>query len=340
MTLNSAATRRLFKIVRKRKIFFSSLGIAIVLLLALELQGIRSGPFLNRMMILATPLLLGTLGEIYVERSGVLNLGVEGMMGVGAASGVIGAFAAGSAVVGAIVGMLGGVFLAILFGIVVIRFQGMQVPAGLGLFMLGLGLSGVIGAPYIGEKLPYYFIATPIPGLGEIPVLGEFIFQHNVLVYLALLLVPIMWFVLFRTRVGLNIRTVGNDPAAADSAGINVFKYRYFCIILGGALAGLAGAFLTLGWNLGWVEGLVGGRGWIVIALTIFALWTPRGALLGALLFGGVYALQFELQGLGFPIYILGMLPYISTLAALIGVHLFGKRLGAPASLLQPYRRE
>ena len=342
MALDLAVTRGLSRILRRKKILGSLVGlvIVIVLLSSLEQSGVKTGSFLNRVMIFATPLLFGTLGEIYTQRSGVLNLGIEGMMATGAVMGVIGAFAVGSAWAGAALGMLSGALLAFLFAIVAVRFHGMQVPAGLGLFMFGLGLSGVIGSGYVGMALPHRFTTAPIPVLSEIPVLGEFLFQHGPLVYLALILVPIMWFVLFKTRIGLNIRTVGNNPAAADSAGVNVFRYRYLCIILGGALAGLGGAFLSVAWTPGWVEGMVAGRGWIVIALVIFALWTPQGALLGSLLFGGMFALQFELQGLGFSVYIIGMMPYLATLIALASVYLFKKRLGAPDALLKPYKRE
>ena len=324
----------------KKKVFVVGLAAAILLASYLELSGVKTGPFLKRAMIFATPLLFGTLGEIYAERSGVLNLGIEGMMSTGAAVGIVGAFVAGNAWAGVALGMMSGALLAFLFSIVAIRLRGMQVPAGLGLFMLGLGLSGLIGVARAGEKLPYHFTRTPIPVLSDIPVLGEFLFQHVLLVYLALILVPIMWFVLFKTRVGLNIRTVGENPAAADSAGVNVFRIRYFCVSLGGALAGLGGAFFSIAWMGYWLEGMTAGWGWLVIALTIFSLWNPFGALLGSLLFGGVHALQFELQGLGFPIHILGMLPYLTTLIALISLLLFLRRLGAPSALLQPYTRE
>jgi simple sugar transport system permease protein len=342
MALELAVIRRLSKILRRKKILGLLVGlvIAVALLSSLEQSGVKTGSFLNRVMIFATPLIFATLGEIYVERSGVLNLGIEGMMATGAVMGVVGAFAVGSAWAGAALGTLGGALLAFIFAIITVRFHGMQVPAGLGLFMFGLGLSGVIGSAYVGMSLPHRFTTAPIPVLNDIPVLGEFLFRHGPLVYLALILVPVMWFVLFKTRIGLNIRTVGENPAAADSAGVNVFRYRYLCIILGGALAGLGGAFLSVAWTPGWVEGMVAGRGWIVIALTIFALWNPLGALLGSLIFGGAFALQFELQGLGFPVYILGMLPYLVTLIALISAFLFKKRLGAPDALLKPYRRE
>ena len=315
-----------------------SLVVTMIVITYLELSGVRTGSFLNRVMVFATPLLFGTLGEINVERSGVLNLGIEGMMSTGAAAGIVGAFALRNVWAGVAVGMASGAFLAFLFAIVVVNLRGMQVPAGLGLFMFGLGLSGVIGVA--GEKLPYRFTKTPIPLLRDIPVLGEFLFQHVLLVYLAIILVPVMWFVLFKTRVGLNIRTVGENPAAADAAGVNVSRTRYLCIIAGGALAGLGGAFLSTAWMGYWLEGMTAGGGWVVIALTIFSLWNPLGGFVGSLLFGGVHALQFELQGLGLPIHILGMLPYLVTLIALIALLLFYKRLGGPAALLKPYTRE
>lgn len=334
---------RVISQIRNRKKFFGllvGLAVAITLISAFELSGVKTGSFLNRVIIFATPLLFGTLGEVFVERSGVVNLGIEGMMSMGAVLGVLGTFAVGNAWAGTAFGIVGGALLALLFAAIVVRFHGLQIPAGLGLFMFGLGLSGMIGSKYIGVPLPRSLPHTPIPMLSDIPVLGEFLFSHVPLVYLALILVPVMWFVLFKTRVGLNIRAIGENPSAADSAGINVFRYRYLCILLGGALAGLAGAFLSVSWGMGWVEGMVAGRGWIVIALTIFALWTPQGALAGGLLFGGIYALQFELQGLGISIFILGMWPYLVTLIALACVYLFSKQLGAPSALLKPYKRE
>ncbi len=337
---DAQVTNKVFHAHAKETIFIVGLVAAIFLVLYLEISGVKTGPFLNRAMIFATPLLFGTLGEIYAERSGVLNLGIEGMMSTGAAVGILGAFVVGNAWAGVAIGMMSGALLAFLFAIVVVHLQGMQVPAGLGLFMLGLGLSGVIGVARAGEKLPFRFTKAPIPLLRDIPVLGEFLFQHMFLVYLALVLVPIMWFVLFKTRIGLNIRAVGENPAAADSAGVNVFRTRYLCVSIGGALAGLGGAFFSIAWMGYWLEGMIAGWGWLVIALTIFSLWNPLGALLGSLFFGGVHALQFELQGLGFPIHILGMLPYLATLIALIILLLFLRRLGAPSALLEPYIRE
>lgn len=330
------------RIVRRKKTLGLTIGliVAIFLISYLELSGVDTGSFLNRAVMFSTPLLFATLGEIYAERSGVLNLGIEGMMSAGAATGIIGAFAAGNPWVGAVVGMASGALLALLFAVAVIHLRGMQVPAGLGLFMFGMGLSGVIGKTVSGQKFPFSFVKVSIPILKDIPVLGKALFQHVPLVYLALVLVPVMWFVLFKTRTGLNIRTVGENPAAADSAGVNVFRIRYLCVILGGALAGLGGAFFSVAWMGYWLEGMTAGWGWLAIALTIFSLWNPMGGLFGSLLFGGVYAFQFELQGLGFPVHILGMLPYLVTLIALVCLLLFYRRLGAPSALLEPYTRE
>jgi simple sugar transport system permease protein len=317
-----------------------SLVAAVILVAYLERSGIDTGSFLNRAIMFSTPLLLATLGEIYAERSGVLNLGIEGMMSTGAATGILGAFAAGNAWVGVIVGAVSGALLAFLFAVVVIHLRGMQVPAGLGLFMFGLGLSGVVGKSVSGRKFPFGLARTSIPILKDIPVLGKALFQHVPLVYIALGVVPLMWFLLFKTRIGLDIRSVGENPAAADSAGVNVFRTRYLCVISGGALAGIGGAFFSVAWMGYWLEGMTAGWGWLAIALTIFSLWNPIGALLGSLLFGGVYAFQFELQGLGFPVHLLGMLPYLVTLVALIALLLFYRRLGAPSALLEPYSRE
>ncbi len=328
--------------IRKKRNMAAIVG-AVVLIMVLSIlqgSGVDSGPFLNRTLLFATPLILGTLGEIYSERSGILNLGLEGVMSIGAVMAVVGAFAVQDPWMGAALGMVSGALLSFVFAVMSIRFKGLQVPGGLGLFMFGLGLSGVIGSSYNRQRLTFNFAATPIPVLSDIPVLGEFLFNQATLTYLTLILAVVMWFVLYRTRPGLNIRTIGNNPAAADAAGVNVFRYRYLCVILGGALAGLAGAFISLAITPGWTEGMVGGRGWIVIALTIFSLWNPLGAVLGSLIFGGMFALQFDLQGLGFPVYILGMLPYLTTFIGLAGVYLFSKRMGAPSALLKPYERE
>ena len=301
--------------------------------------GVKVGVFLHDTVIFAVPLLLGTLGEIYAERSGVLNLGIEGMMSTGAAVGIMSAFIARNGWVGVILGMVSGMLLAFMFAIVSIHLQGMQVPAGLGLYIFGLGLSGILGSAYTGKKLPYTLSVIPIPALKDIPILGDFLFNYTLLVYLTFILTLIMWFILFKTRIGLEIRAVGENPAAADSAGVNVYKIRYLCVVLGGALAGLGGAFISIVWMHYWLEGMTAGWGWVCIALTIFSLWNPLGALLGSLLFGGVHALEAELQYLISP-YLLASLPYLVTLIALAILMIFYKRLRAPSALLKPYTRE
>jgi len=325
---------------RKRVLVFFTIVVLIALLITSIETGFDAGSLLSVTMISATPLILGAIGEIYAELSGVMNLGVEGMMSTGAILGVVGAVAMANPWGGIVLSIAGGGFLALAYGIVVIKYRGMQVPAGLGLFMFGLGLSGIIGTSYIGMPLPYNFPKIPIPVLADIPVIGKFLFNHDILVYITYLLVFIFWFILYKTKMGLYIRSTGEDPGAADSAGVNVFRIRYLCVILGGVLAGLAGAYLSLAWTPGWNEGMVAGRGWIVISLTIFSLWGPARAFLGALLFGGVYAGQYLLQGLGIPVRILGMLPYAVTIIALSAVYLFRKRLGAPTALGEPYKRE
>lgn len=328
-------------------LFQKTVAVTILLLIILislfyygSIHGINIGDFLSRTMVMATPLIFGTLGEIYVERSGVLNLGIEGMMATGAALGVIGAFAVGNPWGGVALAMIGSGIMALIFGVIAIKFRGMQVPAGLGLFLFGLGFSGVIGSGYVGEKLPYSFSKLSIPILGRIPIIGKFLFNQYPLGYIALILVPVMWFILFRTKIGLYIRSVGENPAAADSSGISVEKIRFLCVFLGGMLAGLAGAYLSVAWSASWTEGMSAGKGWIVIALTIFALWNPARALLGAWLFGGIFALKYVLQGSGIPTNILDMLPYLLTLIALSLVLVFSERIGAPSALMKPYERE
>lgn len=296
--------------------------------------------FLSSTMLMATPFILGTLGEIYAERSGVTNLGVEGLMAMGAILGVVGAFTTKSPWGGVLFALLGSGGLALIFGIIVVKLEGMQIPAGLGLFMFGLGLSGVIGSRYVGKTLPYDFTQIPIPVLSEIPIVGKFLFSQSPLGYLSLMLVPVMWFILFETKTGLKIRAVGENPAAADSAGIDIFKIRYVCVFIGGALAGVAGSFLSLFSSPGWTEGMSNGLGWLVIALTILSLWGPLRALFWSWLFGGIFVLQYQLQGFGIPVRILRTLPYLLTVIFLSIFLVFSEKAGAPAALLKPYTRE
>ena len=296
---------------------------------------------LTRTLIAGTPLLLGTLGEIITERSGVLNLGVEGMMAVGAMSAFTVTLITGSPWLGLLAAVLAGALAAGLHAFVCVSLRANQVVSGLALTMLGLGVSGLFGRPFIGRPLPQKLNAVRIPGLAEIPVVGRIFFSQDPLFYLAVVLGILLWILLSRTRWGIQIRSVGENPAAAEVQGVDVARVRYLCVVLGGALAGMAGAHLSLVYSKSWTEGLTGGRGWIVIALTIFALWNPLRAFLGAFLFGCIFVLQYLLQPIGVPPNFLAMMPYLATLAVLLagGLRKDRRRLLAPAKLGEPYSK-
>jgi len=294
-----------------------------------------------RTLIAGTPLLLGTLGEIVTERSGILNLGVEGMMAVGAMTAFTVTLTTGSPWLGLLAAIVAGTLAAGIHAFVSITLRANQVVSGLALTMLGLGVAGLFGKPFIGRPLPTKLSAVVIPGLADIPVVGRILFSQDPLFYLAVILGILLWILLTRTRWGIEIRSVGENPAAAEVQGINVAKIRYLCVLLGGALAGMAGAHLSLVYSKSWTEGLTGGRGWIVIALTIFALWNPLRAFLGAFLFGCIFVLQYLLQPIGVPPNLLAMMPYLATLAVLLagGLRKDRRRLLAPAKLGEPYTK-
>ena len=296
---------------------------------------------LIRTLLAGTPLLLGTLGEIVTERSGVLNLGVEGMMAIGAMTAFAVTLTTGSPWLGLLAAILAGTLAAGIHAFVSITLKANQVVSGLALTMLGLGVSGLFGKPFIGRPLPSTLSALPIPVLSDIPVVGRILFAQDPLFYLAVLLGILLWILLSRTRWGIEIRSVGENPAAAEVQGVNVAKIRYLCVLLGGALAGMAGAHLSLVYSKSWTEGLTGGRGWIVIALTIFALWNPLRAFLGAFLFGCIFVLQYLLQPIGVPPNLLAMMPYLATLAVLLagGLRKDRRRLMAPAKLGEAYTK-
>jgi ABC-type uncharacterized transport system permease subunit len=296
---------------------------------------------LVRTLIAGTPLLLGTLGEIVTERSGVLNLGVEGMMAIGAMTAFTVTLTSGSPWLGLLCAVLAGTLSAGIHAFVSVTLKANQVVSGLALTMLGLGVSGLFGKPFIGRPLPSKLNALPIPGLADIPVVGRILFAQDPLFYLAVILGILLWILLSRTRWGIEIRSVGENPAAAEVQGINVARVRYLCVLLGGALAGMAGAHLSLVYSKSWTEGLTGGRGWIVIALTIFALWNPLRAFLGAFLFGCIFVLQYLLQPIGVPPNLLAMMPYLATLAVLLvgGLREDRRHLSAPAKLGEAYTK-
>ncbi len=289
------------------------------------------------------PLLIAALGEIMCERSGVLNLGVEGMMLMGAMTGFAVGRATGNPWLGIAAALFAGGGMGLLHGFVTITLRSNQTISGLALTLLGAGLSGFLGPSLVGTR-GVQFYPLHIPVLSDLPFLGPVLFRHNVLVYLGLMLVPTTWIWLFKTRPGLHMRLVGENPTAADVAGINVWAQRYIYVVVGGVFAGAAGAYISLAYTPGWKELMIAGRGWIAVALVIFAMWNPLRAALGAFLFGAVSALQFgvQIQGVDISIFFLQMMPYLFTLIVL-GVasrDVVRKRIAVPAALGIPYDRE
>jgi ABC-type uncharacterized transport system permease subunit len=291
-----------------------------------------------------TAILYACLGELLCERAGVLNLGVEGMMLMGALGGAAGTIWSGNVWLGVVAALIVGGIMATIHAILAITLQANQVVSGLALTLFGTGLSSYLGRDLVGDPLPDDFRRIAIPLLSEIPRIGTILFNQNALVYCSYLLVPVLWFYVFRTRQGLNLRAIGERPEAVDAMGVNVGLLRYGYVIAGGALAGVGGAAISLGTNPGWSDNMTSGRGWIAVALVIFAGWNPLRAAAGAYLFGGVEAGQFRLQGAGVGIspFILAMLPYLFTIMVLVLAT--GERarrsIGGPAALGRPYVRE
>ncbi len=289
-------------------------------------------------------ILYAALGEVFAERSGVLNLGVEGMMLVGALGGVAVCTWTGSAIVGALGAIVFGALLAAIHALLTVTLRANQVVSGLALTLFGQGATAYLGASLIGTPPPDRFSKLAIPVLSEIPRLGEILFRQDALVYLAYVVVPVAWWFIYRTRAGLELRSVGENPATADAMGLNVARIRYTYVLAGGALAGLGGAVISLATNPGWAENLTAGRGWIAVALVIFGTWNPARVALGALLFGAVEAGQFRLQGVNVPVssFFLSMLPYLFTILVLVVATQRTRRLriGQPAALGEPYIRE
>lgn len=293
----------------------------------------------------STAVLIAAIGEIITERSGILNLGVEGMMLMGALCGFAAGYATESASLACLCAMGAGAALASIHAFFSITLKANQVLSGLALSILGGGLSNFLGRPLLSET-GVRLAPTPIPLLSDIPLLGEVFFKQNVLAYIAYLLVPTAWYVLSRTRLGLKIRAVGEDAAAADAMGAPVARIRYACVLVGGALAGLAGSYLSLAYTPGWKESMTAGQGWIAIALVIFATWNPVRSFFGALLFGLLTALQFYFQSSGaelLPAWFLRTLPYLLTIFVLVLVNRLERlkgALSAPADLGRPFSRE
>lgn len=284
----------------------------------------------------ATPLLLAATGELVTEKSGVLNLGVEGTMLVGAVSGFIAAFYSGSWIFGILVAAVAGVLMSALFATLTLIFLANQVASGLALTLFGIGLSSLIGKPVIGrpiEKLP----SIELPFVTDIPILGPLLLSHDALIYFSIFMVIAVHWFLFRTKAGLVLRAVGDSHIAAHSIGYPVIRIRFLAVLFGGAMSGLAGAFLSLSYTPMWAENMTAGRGWIALALVVFATWKPGRLLVGAYLFGAVTIFQLHMQGFGvqIPGQILSMLPYLVTILVLVLISRDTARvkLSAPACI-------
>ncbi len=292
---------------------------------------------------MATPIVFATLGEILCERGGVLNLGIEGTMLMGALTGFLVAFQTGSLWLGVAAAAGVGAALGLLLALLAVYLGLSQHVAGLAITLFCAGLAMFIyrlhfGAPTSPPTVPP-FAPVAVPGLARLPVLGPALFDQHLLTYLAWLLIPAMALFLHRTVPGLRLRMVGENPFAADTMGINVYRVRALSLAAGGALMGVGGAFLTLAHQNMFLMDVVGGRGWIAIAMTIFGNWSPLKGALGALLFGFLDALQLRLQAMGFqvPFHVFLLIPYVMTILAMISV---SRKAAAPAGLLKPYRRE
>ena len=287
-----------------------------------------------------TVLAFASLGLLINERSGIVNLGAEGMMLVAAIAGFAVGVTSGSDVLGFAAGAAAGALLAAAFGVLVIYLNTNQYATGLALSLFGTGFSAFIGIKFVQEKLPER-THFAIPGLADIPFIGPALFRHHPMVYLAVLLTfALAWF-LYRSRAGLVLRAVGESPESAHALGYPVRRIRMFAVIVGGALCGLSGAYISLIYTPLWVEGMVAGKGWIALALTTFATWRPARVLLGAYLFGGVTMLQFHLQseGVQIPSQFLTMLPYLATIVVLVLISRNKSfiRINMPASIGKPF---
>jgi len=293
------------------------------------------------MTLAATPLLLAAIGEVVTEKAGVLNLGVEGMMLIGAVVAFAATSLSGSASVGILSAALAGAAMALLFAVLALTLLANQVATGLALTILGIGLSALIGKPFVGTPLPR-LPQLSIPGLSDLPFVGPVLFGHDALVYFSVAAVFGLWWFLEKTRWGLILRAVGESHDSAHAIGYPVIAIRYGATVFGGALAGIAGAYLSLAYTPMWAENMTAGRGWIALALVVFATWRPFRTLAGAYIFGGVTIAQLHLQGHGFdvPSQFLSMLPYLATVLvlALISRDATRIRLNTPACLGQPFK--
>ena len=302
----------------------------------MDLSAISPTLLVASLMVASTPILLASIGELVVEKSGVLNLGVEGMMITGAICGFAAAVLTGSPMIGFVCAALGGATISLVFAVLTQYFLSNQVATGLALTLFGLGLSAMLGQSYVGIKPPTTY-KLDLPLISDIPILGPILFSHDFTVYAALALVLGVWWFLKYTRGGLILRAVGESHDAAHALGYKVVRVRVLAIMFGGACAGLGGAALSLVRVPQWTEGMTAGSGWIALAIVVFASWKPERVLLGAYLFGGVAVLQLNLQaaGVSIPVEYLSMSPYLITIIVLVAMSANRAKsaLNAPAAL-------
>lgn len=290
-----------------------------------------------------TPILFATLGAIINERAGIINLGIEGLMLIGALSGFAATHMTGSLLVGVLAAFVATFIAGSVHALITVQLRGNQIVSGLALTMFGVGITALFGKKMVGLTI-VGFTRVAIPGLSQIPVIGKPFFNQDLLIYFSFLLVFLIWFFFYRTRWGLGVRSVGENPAAADTCGFSVSKYRFFSVTFGSGLVGIGGAYLSLASTPMWIENMSAGRGWIAVALVIFAGWSSPRAMVGAYLFGGITAMQLRFQAMGTTVsaHILQMLPYFFTILVLV-VSTVRLQKGAsqqPEGLGLPYDRE
>lgn len=291
-----------------------------------------------------TIILYPTIGEIFAERAGIMNVGIEGMMLIGAFFGFVVTYLTKNPYLGFIAGTLAGGLASLIHAFISITLRGNQVVSGLALTIFGGGITNFYGQHFVNYQLNTSLKYFAIPWLSKIPIIGKALFNQDILVYLSYILVIVMWFILYKTKVGIHLRAVGENAQAANAMGVNVYATRYFWTFFGGLLAGAGGAYLTIGYAPFWLDAMTAGRGWIAVALVIFAMWNPLNAIIGAYLFGSLDALQFQLQAAGttIPASLLTMQPYLLTFIVIIlaTVIVRVRHIGVPKELGIPFSKE
>lgn len=299
--------------------------------------------FLAADIRMATPIMIAALGIVFSERAGIVNIGTEGMMLIGSLAGVIGSYYTGSVWLGALIAILVTIAFSAIFALFTVTIKADQTVIGTGMNILASGLTitvnrAIFGASTSPPKIDV-FKAVPIPLLSDIPIIGPALFSQSLPVYLAFILVPVAWFVMFRTNIGLKLRAVGENPRACDTVGINVAKIRWMSVLFSGLMAGFAGAYVSMGQMSFFTEGIIAGGGFMALAAVVFGNYTPIGVMVASLVFGASSALQYSLQvlGTGIPDQLMGTLPYVITIVALCMVI---RRSNKPASSAMPYIKE